>query len=132
MDPVLVIPLHPVHRCEHPVIDSLPVLLRVDELTLVKAVQGFRGSIIIRIALAAHRPDGPLPGKPLRITDRRVLDTPVGMMDQAAEILIPPRPYRHLQRIERQIRTQVVRDLPSENTAGEQIPPTSAVKPPGK
>ena len=79
MDPVLVIPLHPVHCCEHHVIDSLPVLLRVDELTLVKAVQGFRGSIVIRIAFATYRPDCLLPGKPLRITDRRVLDTPVGI-----------------------------------------------------
>ena len=79
MDPVLVIPLHPVHRCEHHIIDSLPVFLRVDELTLVKAVQGFRGSIVIRIALASYRPDGPLLGEPLRITDRRVLDAPVGI-----------------------------------------------------
>ena len=35
-------------------------------------------------------------------------------MDQAAEILIPPHPYRHLQRIERKIRTQVIRDLPAQ------------------
>jgi hypothetical protein len=27
-------------------------------------------------------------------------------MDQAAEILIPPHPYRHLQRIERKIRPE--------------------------
>jgi hypothetical protein len=31
------------------------------------------------------------------------LDTPVGMMDQAAEILVLPQPYRHLQRVERKI-----------------------------
>ena len=31
---------------------------RVDELMLVKAVQRFRGSIVIRIAFAPDRPDG--------------------------------------------------------------------------
>src|ERR1700751_5379067 len=37
----------------------------------------------------------------------------IRMMDQAAEILVPPRPYRHLQRIERKIRTQVISDYKS-------------------
>ena len=49
------------------------------------------------------------------------------MMDQAAEILVPPRPYRHLRRIEGKIGTQVICDLPAENAAGEQKSITKAV-----
>jgi hypothetical protein len=54
------------------------------------------------------------------------------MVDQAAEILVPPCPYRHLERIERKIRTQVIRDLPAENNAGEQIHHESGIDPAGK
>ena len=49
------------------------------------------------------------------------LGTAIGMMNQAVDALMPTRPDRHLQRIERQIRTQVIRDLPAKNAAGEQI-----------
>ena len=45
------------------------------------------------------------------------------MMDQAAEILIPPHPYRPLQRIERKIRTQVIRDLPALSGVGQLVTP---------
>jgi hypothetical protein len=51
------------------------------------------------------------------------------MVDQATEILIPPHPYRHLKRIESKIGTQVIRDLPAENPAGEQIHHESRIHP---
>jgi hypothetical protein len=54
------------------------------------------------------------------------------MVDQATEILVSPCPYRHLQRIERKIRTQVIRDLPAQNAAGEQIHHESGIDPAGK
>jgi hypothetical protein len=53
------------------------------------------------------------------------------MMDQAAEVLIPPRPYRHLKRVERKIRTQVISDLPAKNRPGEQIHHESGIDPNG-
>ena len=43
------------------------------------------------------------------------------MMDKPADILVPARPDRHFQRIDRKIRAQVISDLPAENAPGEQI-----------
>ena len=54
------------------------------------------------------------------------------MVDQAIEILVPPCPYRHLQRIERKIRTQVICDLPAQHAAGEQVHHESGIDPAGK
>ena len=42
------------------------------------------------------------------------------------------RPDRHFQRIERQVRTQVIRDLPAKNAAGEQIHHERGINPAGK
>jgi hypothetical protein len=57
---------------------------------------------------------------------------PAGMVDQAAEILVPPRPYRHLERIEGEIGTQVIRDLPAQDATSEQIHHESGIDPAGK
>ena len=100
----------------------LPAILpEVDKLTLVQAVQRFRSSIIIGIALASDRTDGLRLLKPFRVADRGILDAAIGMMHQPADILMPARPDRHFKRIERKIGTQVIRNLPPDNPAREQI-----------
>ena len=68
----------------------------------------------------------------LRRPVESALDAPVGMVDQAAEILVPPHPYRHLESIEGKIGTQVIRNLPAQDTAGEQIHHESGIHPAGK
>src|SRR5271165_3861060 len=53
------------------------------------------------------------------------------MMNQAVNALVPPRPYRHFKRIEGEIGTQVISDLPAENAAGEQVHNERRVHKPG-
>ena len=51
-------------------------------------------------------------------------------MDQVAEILVPPRSHRHLERVECEVRAQMVGDLPPENAPGEQVHDESGVTQP--
>jgi hypothetical protein len=44
-----------------------------------------------------------------------VLHAAIGMVDQAAEVLVAAHEYRHLKRVERELGPQVVRDLPADN-----------------
>ena len=60
------------------------------------------------------------------------LDPAIRMMHQAADILVTARPDRHFKRIERKIRTQVIRNLPPDNPAREQIHDERRINPPGK
>ena len=57
----------------------------------------------------------------LRRSLEPVLDAAVGMMHQPADILVAACPDRHFKRIERKIGTQVIRNLPPDNPAREQI-----------
>ena len=121
MKPLLVIPGYPVHSGEHHIIDSLPFFLEVDKLTLVKAVQRFCGSVIIGIAFASNRTDGPRLLEPFRIADSGILDAAIRMMHHPVDLLMPTCPDSHFKRIERKIGTQVIRNLPPDNPAREQI-----------
>ena len=49
------------------------------------------------------------------------LHAPVGMMDQLIADLVFPGKDRHLQRVQRQARPQMLSDLPADNLAGEQV-----------
>ena len=49
------------------------------------------------------------------------LHAAIGMVDQPVNVLVPPCPDRHFQRIEGKIRLQMASDLPAENAAGEQV-----------
>lgn len=121
MDTHLVIPPHPVCRGDHHIINALPIAAEIDKLSLVQTVQRFRRSIIIRVTFTPDRTHRPGVFKPLSVTDRRVLHAAIGMVDQPVNALVPPRPDRHFQRIEREICLQVASDLPAENAAGEQV-----------
>ena len=92
----------------------------------------FSDSIIVRVALAADRPDSLRVLQPLRIADSGILDTPVRMVNKAVGRFMTTCPDRHLQRIDRKIGTQVIRDLPAENAAGRQIHNERGIHPPGK
>jgi hypothetical protein len=55
----------------------------------------------------------------------------IGMMNQSAEILVPAHEYRHLQRVERDLGTQMVRNLPPDNPAGKQVHDKRGIHPAG-
>jgi hypothetical protein len=59
--------------------------------------------------------------KVLRRPIEFALDAAIGMMHQPADILVAACPDRHFKRIERKIGTQVIRNLPPNNPAREQI-----------
>jgi hypothetical protein len=80
-----------------------------------------RSRVIIGITFAPHGADRADITQPLRIADRRILDTTVRMMNELITDLIPRRPDRHLQRIEGKLSPQRIRDLPPDNPAGKQI-----------
>ena len=132
VDADLIIPVHPVSGGDHHVIDPLPAAAEIDKLPLVQAIQRFRRSIIVGITFTPDRTDRVRLLQPLRIADRGILDTTIRMMDQPADRFMATRPDCHLQRIDRKIRTQVISDLPAQNTAGEQIHHERGINPAGR
>jgi hypothetical protein len=54
------------------------------------------------------------------------------MMHQPADILVTTRPDRRFKRVERKTGTQVIRNLPADNPAREQIHHERRIHPPGK
>src|ERR1700737_1391244 len=128
VDPHVVIPGHPIHRGNHHIDQPAPWLVEVDELPLVETIQRLRSGIIVRITLAADGTDSAYLSEPLTVPDRCVLDTPIGVVDKPFAGLA--RPDRHLQRVQRQIRVQIVSDLPPDDSTREQIENKRGIHPP--
>src|SRR5690606_28986439 len=105
------------------IIDLLQVSPRstfTDHFGLVKADDGFRQRIVVRVTDAANGRSDAGFGKPLGVPDRQVLRTAIAVMDQ----LIP---FRHsfvhglFQCIENQIGTRRTRGPPADDAPGEDV-----------
>jgi hypothetical protein len=59
--------------------------------------------------------------KVLRRPVESALNATIRMVHQPVEILVTTYPDRHLQRVQRKIRAQVIGNLPADNPAGIQI-----------
>jgi hypothetical protein len=79
VEPLAVVPGNPFHGSEGDIPDATPRAVTVDELFLVKTIHRLRSRIIIRITLAPHGADRINITQPLRVPDRGILDTPVGV-----------------------------------------------------
>ena len=79
MESLAVVPGNPLHRGEGDIPDAFPGPVAVDELFLVETVHRFRSRVIIGITLAPHGADRADITQPLRVADRGILDTPVGV-----------------------------------------------------
>jgi hypothetical protein len=89
VEPIVVVPGDPFHRGEGDIPDPIPRAVAVDELFLVKTVHRFHSRVIIGITLTSHGADRADITQPLRVADRRILDTPVRMMNELITDLIP-------------------------------------------
>src|SRR3954465_611157 len=78
----VVVPGDPFHGGDGHVRDAFPLASVVDEFLLIEAVQRFRGSIVVTIALAADGADGADLLEASRVADRSVLNTSIGMVDE--------------------------------------------------
>src|SRR6185437_14247774 len=96
-----------------------------------KTVQRLRCGIIIRVAFPADRPDRTDVTEPLGIPDRRILHSPVRMMDKLPVHTVTTGPGRHFQRIESKPGPKVIRYLPADDHPGKQVENESGVNKPG-
>jgi hypothetical protein len=101
--PIVVVPIHPFHRGFCHISEPFPRATQINELPLVQAVERFRSRIIVGIAFGADGTDDTEFIQPVGVTDRSVLHTTIGMVDQAAIDAVFTPPYPHLQSIEGQL-----------------------------
>src|SRR5688500_6108588 len=85
------------------------------EFSFELAEEAFDGRVVPAIADAAHARDDAVGGQYLLIRDARVLDTAIGMMEQAGRR--PSGAQREVQRGERQLRFQVRARGPADDAA---------------
>src|SRR5579885_1505582 len=114
-------PVDPGERGELDVLDAAPRPFERDALGLVEPVDRLGHRVVVAVAAAADRRDRVFGGEPLGVDDRQVLHAPVGVMDESAEVLTVAGPDRQLERVEREIRAQALRDPPTDDPAGEHV-----------
>ena len=91
-----------------------------DELGLVQPVHRLGQGIVVGVASRADRADGLGAGEPLGVADREVLDAPIGMVDETWQ-RVAPRPDRHFEGVERELRLQARAHLPAHDAAAEGV-----------
>jgi len=102
-EPAVIEPVDPFERRVFHVVQVSPRSFLSDEFGLVEADDGLGESIVIAVAPGADGGDGPGFGLALGVADGEVLDTAVGMVDDAGHVLFSAGPQSHLQGIERQV-----------------------------
>lgn len=98
-----------------------------DQLGLDRLEEGLDGSVIVAIALAAHRHLEPMLAQDLLIVVRTVLAAAIAVEDRASGRR--PEGDRHLQRPDRQIAFHAVADSPADHAAGMQVEDHSQIQP---
>src|SRR5690606_4720131 len=116
----MVEPVYPFQRRELDLLQVSPRSTFTDHFGLVKADDGFRQRIVVRVTDAANGRFDAGFGKPLGVPDRQVLRTAIAVMDQ----LIP---FRHsfahvlFQYTENQIGPRRTRGPPADDAPGEYV-----------
>jgi len=95
--------------------------LASDELGLAETVDGLGQGVVIGIAAGADRGDGTRVGESLGVPDRQVLDPPIAVVDEPAEVGRPATPDRHLEGVEGELGAQAGRNPPADDPAAEGI-----------
>ena len=93
----------------------------MNDLGLVKPVDGLGERVVVAIADAAHRRLNPGLKKPFRIFYRDILAAPVAVMDQAAAMQGPPVMRSLLQRIKYEPHMRRTADTPANDPARKRI-----------
>ena len=99
----------------------------VDELRLERVKEALHRSIVIAVALAAHRCPETDGSHQLAVIRRGILNAATGMVDQAGTW--PLRRDRHPQGRQGQVGAQMVRHRPADNPAAVQIHDGGQIEP---
>lgn len=114
-------PVDPFQRRELDGFKAPPRPAPMDDLGLVKPVDGLRESIVVTVANAANGRLDPSFSKPLRVLDRDILAAGDGMMHQSTAAYGPALAQSLLECIEHEARMRRSRYAPANNPPGISI-----------
>src|SRR5262252_617317 len=131
METLVVPPVDPFAGRKLDMLGRSPGPATVDQLRLVEPMDRLRDGIVEAVPLGAHRTDGACLRQPVRVANGQVLHAPVGMVDEALELLLASVPECHLQRVQGQLRVQRAGDPPAHDVAAEDVDNEGHVDEPG-
>ena len=114
-------PIYPFQGGEFHGLEAAPRPAAVNDLCLVKPVDGLGERVVVTVADAADGRLNPGLKQPFRIFYRDILAAPVAVMDQAAAMQGPPVMQSLLQRIKHEPRMRRAADTPADDPAGKGI-----------
>lgn len=125
-----VVPVDPLCGGELDIVDARPGGLVADELGMGQEVQGSRQGVVVGVSLP-HRGHLQAVGERLSVADEAVVDSAVGVVDEAGEISAVPAalPDAHIQTIKGEGGVQACRDLPAHDPTRVRIYDESDVRP---
>ena len=105
-----------------------------DQLGLEQRVERLGQGVVVGVAGGADGGDGAGLGEPLGVADGEVLNSPVGVMHQAGDVLAGPLPgpQPHVEGVQGQVGAQAGRHLPAHDQAGVHVEDERGVDPAGE
>lgn len=114
-------PGHPGGGREFDLVSRPPGALGADEFGPVETVDRLGDGVGVAVAIGADRGDGARVGEALRVADGELLDPAILVVDESGEILGPPAPDGHLERIDGELGAQRTRHAPADDGAAEDV-----------
>ena len=137
MEALRVVPVHPTEGGELEILDRLPRPgpgRPADEFGLVVPVHRLGQGIVIRVAGGADRGGRAGLSKTLGVADGDVLNALIAVVREPGDGLacVIAGPDAHLERVQREVRPQRLRQLPADHAAGEHVDDERGIHPAGE